>query len=95
MFLLIATILLLTIHQGQCFMNATATLHPDNSPTNIGNLIFTQEDANSPVHITGAVIGLNASSAHVCLTKQRENKEISVLIFVLGFSYSCKSSCRR
>ncbi len=88
MFLLIATVLLLTIHQGQCFINATATLHPDSSIIRIGKLIFTQQDANSPVHITGKVIGLIPSSAHVCLTKQK--KVIFLLIFVLGFSYSYK-----
>jgi len=68
MFLLTATILLLTIHQGQCFLSATATLYEDNSLTIVGNLTFNQEDANSSVRITGTVTGFNASSAHVCLT---------------------------
>jgi len=64
MFAVIASVLLLIIHQGECGMNATVQLHPHESPLNIGNLTFTQDSADSPVRITGTILGLNASSAH-------------------------------
>ncbi len=66
MFILIATAVLLMIHQGQCGMNATAVLYPDNSVVRIGVLTFTQDSAAGPVRITGSFGTLNASSAHVC-----------------------------
>ncbi len=67
MFIIIATIFLLVIHQCQCGMNATAVLCPPDSQLQRGHLLFTQENMGSPVRITGSVNGLNASSAHVCL----------------------------
>jgi hypothetical protein len=70
MFVLIATVLLLMIYQGECTMTAIAILYGDNSMVSYGNLTFTQENADTPVHITGVLTGLNASSAHVCLTKE-------------------------
>jgi len=52
-------------------MTATAVLYGDNSTVSYGTLIFTQKNANAPVHISGSLRGLNISSAHVCLTKER------------------------
>ncbi len=78
MFMLIATVLLFVIHQSQCAITATAELYPDNSVVHLGNMIFTQENADTPVRILGSFGGLNASSAHVCLTK----KSLERLIFL-------------
>ncbi|CAF1329713.1 unnamed protein product [Rotaria sordida] len=63
MFILIVSALFLIIHQGQCAMKATATLYADNSITSYGILTFKQENAATPVRITGLLSGLNASSA--------------------------------
>jgi len=68
MFILIATILLLAIPQGECLMNATSVLHADNSIIFVGTLIFTQDDANAPVRITGSLRGITSDSVHVCIT---------------------------
>jgi hypothetical protein len=69
MFVLSLSILLLVIHHSECTMIATAVLYGDNSMVSHGTLTFTQDNANAPVYITGTLTGLNASSAHVCLTK--------------------------
>jgi len=71
MFIVIATIFLLVIHQGQCGMNATAIMHPPDSQIDVGTIIFTQENTGSPVIISISINGLNASSAHVCLTRKK------------------------
>jgi hypothetical protein len=76
--MLIATVFLLVIPQSQCAITAVAELHPDNSVVNLGNMIFTQENADTPVRILGTFGGLNASSAHVCLTE----KSLERLIFL-------------
>ena len=65
MFIVIATILFLAIHQGQCGMNATSVLHTPMSGVVAGTLVFTQDNADSPVRITGLIRGLNPDSAHV------------------------------
>ncbi len=66
MFALTVSVLFLLIHQGQCGMKAIAVLYGDNSPTSYGTLTFTQDNGDAPVHITGTLSSLNASSAHVC-----------------------------
>ncbi len=87
MFALIVTVLLLMIYQGECTMTATAILYGDNSIVPHGTLTFTLDSADTPVHITGTLTGLNASSAHVCLTE----KNLCIIFFVLGFSCSSVS----
>ncbi len=72
MFVLTFGILLLTIHRSQSSMTATAVLYGASSTVSYGTLTFYQDNANAGVHITGSLTGLNASSAHVCST--RENK---------------------
>jgi len=66
MFILTVSVLFLMIHQGQCALKATASLYADNSLTFYGSLTFNQDSAEAPVRITGEILGLNASSAHVC-----------------------------
>jgi hypothetical protein len=75
MFVLTVSILLLAIPQSECIRRAKAVLYGDNSPISYGSLIFIQNSAADPVHITGTLSGLNISSAHVCLIK----REIFVL----------------
>jgi hypothetical protein len=86
MYILTIGILLLITHQSECAMKATAVLYGANSMTPYGTLTINQDNANVPVHITGTLSGLNASSAHVCLIVKDRKKEQS---FVLGFSCSC------
>jgi hypothetical protein len=50
-------------------MAATANLQLDGTSTSIGTLTFVQNDANSPVQITGTLNSLSANSSHVCLIK--------------------------
>ncbi|CAF0907868.1 unnamed protein product [Rotaria sordida] len=64
MFILLISILLLLIHHGQCRIVATANLQQHLTSTSIGTLTFSQNDANSPVQITGKLNSLNASSSH-------------------------------
>lgn len=66
MFVVLISVLLLAIHHGQCTMEATANLHLHLTTTSVGTLTFVQNDANSPVVITGIISSLNASSNHVC-----------------------------
>jgi hypothetical protein len=75
MFIIAISIVLLMIHQGESAMKATAVLYGDNSMKAYGTLTFDQENANAPVHITGTLRGLNASSAHVCLIINDRKKE--------------------
>jgi hypothetical protein len=72
MFVLIATVFLLIIHQGECAMKATADLYGNNSTMLYGTLTFTQYDADTAVRITGSIIGLNTTSAHVCVTHKKK-----------------------
>jgi hypothetical protein len=74
MFILSVSILLLIAYQSECAMRAKAILHGDNSMATYGTLTFSQPDADKPVHITGRVSGLNASSAHVCLIIRRKKR---------------------
>jgi len=69
MFVLFVSVLLLSIHHGQCTIQATANLQFDGTSTLIGTLQFVQNDANSSVIITGTLYSLNASTTHVCLIK--------------------------
>jgi len=64
MFLAIAAVFFLAIHQGQCGMATTVILRAAMSDIVSGTLAFTQENADSPVQIIGIIFGLNASSAH-------------------------------
>jgi hypothetical protein len=71
MLVLLASVLLLFIHQGQCAMQGTANLQLDGTTTFIGTLKFVQNDANSPVTITGTLTIPNAANTvHVCLYKR-------------------------
>ncbi|CAF1032990.1 unnamed protein product [Rotaria magnacalcarata] len=45
-------------------MQATANLQLHTTTTSIGTLTFFQQDANSPVHITGTLRSLNISANH-------------------------------
>lgn len=87
MFVALATVFLLFISQGQCLMNATAILHPADLELYSGTLIFTQENADSPVRITGSIGGLNASSAHVRFT--RESTVRHSLLSGVSYSQQC------
>ncbi|CAF4629005.1 unnamed protein product [Rotaria sp. Silwood1] len=58
------SILFLLIHHGQCAMEATADVRLHGTSTSIGILNFVQNDANSPVRITGTLTSLSASSNH-------------------------------
>ncbi len=69
LFVVFLGVLSLSIHQGQCTMAATANLQLDGTSTSIGTLTFVQNDANSPVQITGTLNSLSANSSHVCLIK--------------------------
>ncbi len=69
MFVLYVSVLLLSIHHGQCVIQATANVQLHATSTSIGTLTFTQNDANSSVTIIGTLNQLNASSSHVCLIK--------------------------
>ncbi len=70
MFALFLSILLLFIHHGQCVMQGMANLQLSGTSTSIGTLTFVQNDANSPVQITGTLTLSNASNTvHVCLRK--------------------------
>ncbi len=80
MFILTVSILLLVIHQGECTIKARAHLYPDNSSELHGLVTFTQDNADTPVRVTGSITYLNASSAHVCSTK-KVKEEIFVLFF--------------
>ena len=84
MFILSVSILLLIAYQSECALRAQAILHADNSITTYGTLTFLQNDADTPVYITGLVSGLNASSAHVCLIIRRKKR----IKFFLGFPCS-------
>ncbi|CAF1086450.1 unnamed protein product [Adineta steineri] len=65
MFTFTIAILFLTIfNHAQCAITASAVLYGDHSSTSHGALIFTQNDENSAVHITGTLSGLNATSSH-------------------------------
>lgn len=67
MFARIIPILLLTIHQGQCAMQAIANVQLNSTSISIGNITFTQNDANSPVMVMGTLTVPNASNlTHVC-----------------------------
>jgi hypothetical protein len=76
MFVITIAFLLLMIDSNRATMTATAVLYGDNSVVSYGTLTFTQDNAYAPVRITGTLSGLNASSAHVCLTQK--NKKIVV-----------------
>jgi hypothetical protein len=84
MFVITISVLLLMIHSSRGAISATAVLYGDNSAVSHGTLTFTQDNANAYVHITGSLIGLNASSAHVCLIK-KENRCIS--LYFRGFIF--------
>ncbi|CAF0931990.1 unnamed protein product [Adineta steineri] len=65
MFTFTIAILFFTIfNHAQCAITASAVLYGDHSSTSHGALIFTQNDENSAVHITGTLSGLNATSSH-------------------------------
>ncbi|CAF1464269.1 unnamed protein product [Rotaria magnacalcarata] len=64
MIVLIVSVLFLTIHQGQCAMQATATLYADNTNASAGILTFRQDNAGTSVRISGSLSGLNITSAH-------------------------------
>ncbi|CAF3200208.1 unnamed protein product [Rotaria socialis] len=64
MFILFTSVLFVLIHQGQCSMHATANLQLHTTATSIGTLTFSQQDANSPVQITGTLRSLNISANH-------------------------------
>ncbi|CAF3709272.1 unnamed protein product, partial [Adineta steineri] len=65
MFTFTIAILFFTIfNHAQCTITASAVLYGDHSPKSYGTLIFTQNDENSAVHITGTLTGLNATSSH-------------------------------
>ena len=67
MLVIVASVLLLFIHHGQCAMQGTANLQLDGTSTSVGTLTFTQNDANSAVQITGKLTLPNASNTvHVC-----------------------------
>ena len=88
-FICLASLLLVSIHHGQCAMQATANLQFDLTSTSIGTLNFVQNDANSPVKITGTLTSLNASSSHVCLIIKKENIFFFNMIYLFkGFSCS-------
>lgn len=91
MFVAITTVFLLAIYQCQCLMNATVTLHPPDSPLNIGRLVFTQQSPDSPVQINGTIFGLNPISTHV----RSKDKILAINSSLSGFSYSYRSSRRR
>ena len=67
MLVIIIPILLLAVNQGQCLMTATADLKLDGTSTSIGSITFVQNDAGSPVVVSGKLIvpGANNSN-HVC-----------------------------
>ena len=70
MFAVFASILLLSIHYGQCDRTATANLQLDGTNTPIGTIKFQQDNMNSSVHVTGTLTLPNSTvSAHVCLSK--------------------------
>ena len=72
MFVLTIAVLLMIIHQSGAAMKATAVMYGDNSTTSYGTLTFTQENANTYVHITGKLTGLNIiSSTHVCSKRKK------------------------
>jgi hypothetical protein len=71
MFILFISVLFLSIHHGQCVIQATANLQFHLTSISSGTLNFVQNDANSSVQITGTLSLLNASSSHVCLIKER------------------------
>ncbi len=70
MFALFLSILLLSIHHGRCTMQGIANLQLAGTSTSIGTLTFVQNDANSPVQITGTLTLPNAANTvHVCLSE--------------------------
>jgi Cu/Zn superoxide dismutase len=58
-----------------CRIEASATLYFDGTTQSIGTLNFVQQDANSPVVITGTLTSLNASTNQVSI------KFLSPLLF--------------
>lgn len=67
MFAHIIPILLLAVHRGQCAMQAMAIVQLDSTSISIGNITFTQDDANSSVIVMGTLTVSNAmNAAHVC-----------------------------
>ena len=65
MFVLTLTGLLFLLGQNQAQRTASAILFGDLSMTQYGILTFTQDNANTDVHITGSITGLTANTAHV------------------------------
>lgn len=68
MFAIVISVLLLTVvHQGQCLIRGVADIVLDGTATSIGTITFTQNDASSPVQVTGTVtIAGVANTNHVC-----------------------------
>ena len=65
--MLLNLVLLLTISVplSECRIEAMATLYFDGTTQSIGTLSFVQQDANSPVVITGTLTSLNATTNQV------------------------------
>ena len=66
MWVFLATSLLLLVANVQSSMLATARVHQDSSTFPVGDLTFTQNDANSPVVISGRLLNLKPNTVHVC-----------------------------
>lgn len=67
MLAIVIPILLLTVHQGQCLMKGVADIKLDGTSTSVGTITFIQNDASSPVLVTGTVTIPGVSNTnHVC-----------------------------
>jgi len=69
MFVLSISLLLLSIHYGDCGRTATATLYQDNTTAIDGLLTIYQDIGAAQVMVTGMIFGLASNTAHVCLLK--------------------------
>ena len=66
MFAIVIPILLLTVRQGQCLSIGIADIKLDGTAQSIGTITFVQNDASSPVEVTGTVTIPNvANTIHV------------------------------
>lgn len=79
MIVLATCVALLMIHQGEGAKMASAVLYGDGSTKTYGTLTFTQNDASSPVLISGLVTSLNASSAHVRFLFEPDDAMLQIL----------------
>lgn len=93
MFVVLLTLLFVSIHCGQAAIEAKADLRLHNTSTSIGILTFSQADANSEVKIVGTLSTSFNNTYLVCENESfRRKSKIFLFVYlkIQGFSCSCR-----